>query len=334
MYGSVQQVTANKSRSTVINMDRLSDLFDSQKISDDVWIDKGRFLADADYRAMVLDKRLLDIYEEVGELRESLGLSTHKLNQKVDRYNTKMQLVDVLKYTVGLANLLGYDSCDIHTAFQEKTRRLLKEWESKKLEMTQRMKVVCIDIDGVVADYENGYMEFLERDCGLVPKPTARESYRFNDRYGITVELEEELNERFVTEGGFRDLEVYPDAERVIHWIRKESDLIPVFITARPNWQYKRISEDTQIWKEKHGFGDIPTWFDKDKADTVINKIAPAFVVAFIEDRDKHAVEIAHLGIDVFLINRSYNMNFNVKDFKTIRRVGGWGEIGKFLESL
>lgn len=314
-------------------MDRLSEMFIAQADNDRTWVDKARFKIDSEYRNEVSIQRLLEIHEEVTEIKNSLGLSKHKLQQVIDPYNTKMQIIDVLKYLIGLADLLEFDAEDIHEAFIEKTNRLRAQWAVQKTQMTNRMKVVCIDIDGCVANYEDEYVKFYERGKGLKPIAGARADYSFYKRYKISIQREEELYDEFVKGGGFRRLGVYPHAKSVIKWIVR-SGLIPVFVTARPAWLYGRIYEDTQAWKEANGLGDIMTIFDKDKADVIINKIAPAKVVAFIEDRDKHAIEIAHLGVQLYLINRSYNQHFSEADFKTIKRVDGWEEIGEALKQI
>jgi len=314
-------------------MDMFEELFKKQQESDEVWIDSGRFRADREYRDEIIIQRLLETVEEVIEIKNSLGVSDHKLNQQItDLYNTKTQIVDVLKYMIGLAQLLEFTPYDIYETFIIKSDRLMKGWAEQKVKMTEEMKVVCIDIDGVVANYEDGYITFLEEDCGLkVVSAGARYQYSFSKRYGITHQKEEELYDQFVKSGGFATLELYPGAKDTIDWIESASRLIPVFVTARPNWLYSRISDDTLAWQRANGFGRILTIYDKDKADVIKNKIAPARVVAFIEDRDKHAVEVAHMGVKLFLIDRSYNRNFNEAEYATIQRVEGWREIGEYL---
>lgn len=312
-------------------LDKFIELFFVQSESDDGWIDKARFKADPEYRKIVTTTRLLDIHEEVTEMKNSLGVSQHKLKQHIDSYNVKMQIVDVLKYTIGLAGLLDYTATDIHEAFLEKSSRLKSDWAAQRLEMTEKLKVVCIDIDGVVANYEKEYLSFCEGQGYSKKSVKGRSVYSFRELFNISRQLEEKLYAEFVSGGGFRYLEVYEGALEIINWI-KEVGMIPVFITARPNWKYQCISQDTQFWKDENGFGDILTLFDKDKADAIINHIHPAHVIAFIEDRDKHAIEIAHMGVKVFLINRSYNLNFSTSDFNTIQRVGDWEQIKKFLQ--
>jgi len=314
-------------------VDKFDDMFQIQIGNDSVWVNKGRFGAEQEYREEIVTKRLLDIHEQITQLKNSLGISTHRVEQEVDPYNNKSQIVDILKYTIGMAQLLGFSAEDIYSAFMEKSKRLYSIWNAESVEMSEHTKVVCIDIDGVVANYEAEYIRYVEEIVGLKPiSNDARQEYSFNKRYGISIKREEQLYDEFVRGGGFFRLGLYEGAQEAIDWIMA-SAFIPVFVTARPNWLYKRISDDTQAWKDKHGWKDILTIFDKDKADVVINKIAPAKVVAFIEDRDKHAIEIAHLGVKVFLINRTYNDHFSAGDFKTIERVGGWGEIIDFLKS-
>ena len=47
-------------------------------------------------------------------------------------------------------------------------------------------------------------------------------------------------------------------------------------------------------------------FFDKDKADVILNKIFPANVMCMIEDRDKYAMEVSNLGVPVYLVDKEY----------------------------
>ena len=71
---------------------------------------------------------------------------------------------------------------------------------------------------------------------------------------------------------------------------------------------------------------DLLIW-EKDKADAVINHVYPAEVVYFIEDRDKHALELAHIDVPVLLLDKSYNQGLDVNLHETVERIKSWGEV-------
>lgn len=307
--------------------DRLDRLFRMQRESDRFWVDLSRLKVDEDYLNSQLTKRILEIHEEATELKNKLGLSDHKLAGRSDIYDVTMQIVDILKYTIGAANFVGLTPDQVFDAFVEKTDRLHVQWNARREEFKRDTKIVCVDIDNVLADYNRALTNFYF-STGIEPVKGNEGEYSFHKRYGISLARKEELYKRFVLEGGLRDLKLVDGAKNAIGELSLHYTI--VFVTARPAWTFSRIYEDTQIWKAAHGWSKFMTIFDKDKADAV-QSLHPASVVAFVEDRDKHAVELSHVCNSVLLMDRPYNQSFPDKDFPQIKRVFGWESILKEL---
>ena len=142
-----------------------------------------------------------------------------------------------------------------------------------------------------------------------------------NDR---TVQLLESLKEDFYRGGGFRDMPPIPGAVEGMRALREMGYKI-ILVTARPYWQYKRLYADTMYWLKQHDIVYDGILFEKDKAEAIYEHIFPARPKFFIEDRDKHALEVAGIGVPVLLLN--YPHNDHIAETELIKRVADWPAI-------
>jgi hypothetical protein len=83
-------------------------------------------------------------------------------------------------------------------------------------------------------------------------------------------------------------------------------------------------------WLAKNGIGYDLLLFGRDKAEIIRDYISPAVPRYFIEDRAKHALEIAELGISVLLMDIPANSGLSPSPF--ITRVKDWQEITRRVE--
>ena len=63
----------------------------------------------------------------------------------------------------------------------------------------------------------------------------------------------------------------------------------------------------------------------------IINNIFPAKIKCMVEDRDKHAIEVSHIGVDVLMLDKSYNKS--LKDTDRIKRIYKYEEILEFVKN-
>lgn len=308
----------------------LKEMFEIQKIHNDMWQDKEKFHIDDNYRLTVMKDFVLGITKQNTSLLESFKWSNHILDRIEDFHNSKIQLIDITKYVLGLFILLGGDEAEFFSMFVNKSLELDIRWNQLFQNITEKTSVVIFDIDGVIADYSTHYEKFLEDACGLIKVDKKRKSYSFYETYGITRQAEEQFNIDFIKSGGFRDIPVYNGIVNVMNELKKSGHKI-ILVTARPNWIFKRIAPDTQIWLEKNNVPYDFLFWNKDKSDVIINNIFPANIKCMVEDRDKHAIEVSHIGVDVLVLDKSYNKN--LKNTDKIKRIYDYKEIIKFVNN-
>ena len=283
------------------------ELFDLQKQQQEHWYNPDSLTPQEVERWT--NQLLLGLYEEVGELARAIRVRTHVIPDRAPDGNVYEETVDILKYTLALADLHGLTADGLAERFASKTAACDQRFQQRQLELKDR-KVLVTDLDGCVADIEPFIQEF--------------------GAYGKTVggvEIEQ-AKSRWYEAGKFKDLPTIPGAIDVLKEARNAGYLIAI-ITARPVWEHRRVRPDTVAWLEEHGVPHDILVFDKDKYDALIKHVFPAQVLTFIEDRDKHAIEIAAHGIPVTLINKTYNRTLS--DHPCIRRVDGWDEISSLI---
>lgn len=311
-------------------MEIIKKLFEIQKGHNDEWQDAERFMTDKNYRLTVVKDIILGIHQQTTFLLETFNWAKHTLERDEDSHNSKIQIIDIIKYTLALFILMGGTPDEFVKLFELKSDELNKRWNQNKIKFTKDNNVVIFDLDGVVADYSKQYTEFLELVIGLKPNKDDRKSYSFFERYGITRQQEEQFNLEFIKSGGFLSIPVFDGVLSVMNKIRKEGIKI-VLLTARPSWIFKRLITDTYSWLHENKIPyDLLIW-DKDKGDAIINNVMPANILCMIDDRDKHCIEVSHIGVDVLLLNKTYNKT--LVENERIKRIYEYSEIWDFVKN-
>ncbi len=308
----------------------LKKIFEIQSIHNDIWQNKEKFNTDNNYRLNVMKDFVLGITKQNASLLESFRWSNHILDRIEDLHNSKVQLIDIAKYVIGFFILLGGDENEFFSMFENKSKELDERWNQLFFKMNKRTSVIIFDIDGVIADYSTHYEKFLEEMAGLKKVNSERKSFSFYETYGISRQAEEQLNMDFIKLGGFKDIPVFDGIVDIMNELKKCGNKI-ILITARPNWMFKRITTDTQLWLKKNKVPYDLLFWNKDKADVIINNIFPAKIKCMVEDRDKHAIEVSHIGVDVLMLDKSYNKS--LKDTDRIKRIYKYEEILEFVKN-
>ena len=95
-----------------------------------------------------------------------------------------------------------------------------------------------------------------------------------------------------------------------------------VIITARPHHRHKRLYADTLGWMKRHAAPAALILFERDKAEAICEYVYPARPSFFVEDRPKHAMEIAAIGVPVLFLDPKGDKE--IPDDKSIQRVASW----------
>jgi phosphoglycolate phosphatase-like HAD superfamily hydrolase len=256
---------------------------------------------------------VLTLFEECAELQRTVGrYKRHILEEGApDPGNVAINVVGVLKMAVAVAQLHGLDVDEVLDTFKSETQVVRYKANAARARLRSHTHVLGIDIDDCTLDLEPWRAE-LKALVGGAPMNAK------------TMALEESWKDDWYKRGRFRELKPIDGAPEGIREI-KQMGVKCAFITARPQWQYKRIHADT-LWSFEHY--DIPhdiLVFNKDKVEALYTHVQPAWPVAFVEDHERNARALSAAGVQVLLFDRPHNRN--MEEIPRVTRVHGWGEV-------
>jgi hypothetical protein len=255
---------------------------------------------------------LLGAWEEMAEFSKEIGkYKPHEIkNRRIERVNILDGCVDVMKYAIAIAQLQGLSSGEVFDYFMEKSNVLSVKARGERLTLDKNTPVVLVDVDGIIAD-----LSVWDEKIG------EHSNVPINEK---TVSMLESLKEDFYHDGGFRNLSPVTGAVDGMKEL-KERGWKLILLSARPYWQYKRVYADTVFWLDKHEIPYDLIIFNKDKAEAIYESVFPAMPSFMLEDRSKHAHEVAKLGIKVLLLDWPFNRG--IKNTDMIERANGWDDI-------
>jgi dimeric dUTPase (all-alpha-NTP-PPase superfamily) len=299
-------------------------MFKRQLINNYHWVSYDG-LTDVEQEKMTKEYVLLTI-DEMFELLREVNYKQHIMRRKpLIRTNILEELVDAFKYLLSIALVYGFTPEEFVQAFFDKSDVVDRKWEEERVEWGD--KLLAVDIDGVLADYVTGYSDYLFSQNMIMGRLENQSSYNIAEAYGISKDVEEKAKRDFQESGGFRWLPVYSGAEATLKWARELGYKIAL-VSARPYLEMRRIHADTIFWLHNNNIPYDAIYWGKDKADIIFSNLYPIKPTWFIEDRDKHAIELANENIPVLLLDKPYNQGVK---HKNIIRVNGWGDIADII---
>jgi hypothetical protein len=297
----------------------LAELWQVQRLQQELWHDfAGLSAAERDALAKDL---LLHVHEEVGALQRVIDRSRYHLIKRSNdapRASIAERGVDVFKLLIALMILSDISPEQFVEEFLRKTEVVKRKWEWERDQLAG-VEVLLCDIDGCVAKWHEAFIGFaLDHDVVVQPG-------RLN-----APELEW-LKDKFHEHGGFRRLGVFDGAVDTLNAWREHEQDHPrrlILVTARPFRRHRRIYTDTLWWCEAVGLKQDHILFEHDKAEAV-RSVQPAKVIAHIEDRGKHALEVAATGVRVLKL--PFEAAEEQIAHPNIIQVAGWPEIAAHL---
>lgn len=283
---------------------------------------------------MTVKNRLLDIIDQCTKLLNNFPYKSTLNNKDYNYGNVLWQYNDIFTYVLGFYNFLLKDTeyNDMLLLFSQRLE--LEHFKNKWMHnlyngLYKNDKIIMIDIDGVIADWNSSYEKFLVSK-GEVVYDNSGQSYSPAIRYNIPKYKDEKYQAEFILHNKYLSISVFPKMLKFIKVLNRNNIKI-IFVTARPYNEYKILSLHTFMWLKKYDIKFEYIIFNKDKADAVVSISKYITPLCFIEDRDKHAIELSHINIKTFLIDKEYNQNIN--NVKNIIRIKNddYSEIYKLL---
>ena len=233
---------------------------------------------------MLLREYIIGVITEMSEFADAaMRFRSHiMIEEPANKRALACQLVDALKYWLGIAWLLGITPEELLDAFDAKTDIVYDRMRAQSRQLADR-NVVVVDMDGVICDLFGKYSE-LKDGAG--------------DQEGKDI-----VQTRVFSTGEWMEAcEPVPGAVANLNKIREEFDARIVLLTSRPAYRIKNVHQDIKRWLAKIGLEVDLLLFSRDKAEEVSRSVLPANILAIVEDRWKHAIELSHLKRPVYMM--------------------------------
>lgn len=252
----------------------------------------------------------LGIHSELDELLSALGKwKKHRPNiGVVSRSGVIEEAVDVFKYLINIMLAFRVGPGEFYQEFNRKSKVVEDryDWEHTLASLKPDDHVVAVDLDGVLAQYPENWLRFLQRHgypeltmedargWHMFPQVPRREYYRLKHKF---------------REEGYESLYLDPFSDAAsFTWELRRRGIKIVVLSSRPYKEYKRIQVDTSMWLQQCAIEVDAFVWDSKKRDRILSQF-PHLRFMVEDDRDT-ANELAALGYRVYLRDRPYNQGF------------------------
>jgi hypothetical protein len=264
-----------------------------------------------------VDKRIphakdmvLSMFTEQTELLEQIGdWRKFRFNKpQPSKAGILEEGVDIFKFLIDTMDTFGITPEEFVDYFKQKSyvveQRYMWEQHLEAWQKDPTVKVVAVDLDGVLADYPVNWIGFVNKELG-----TAYTTADFSGTVPGGLPLAQSdyivLKNKF-RENGLEASSANPTehAEGFLTFLRDRGYKIMI-LSARPYKEYKRTQADAILWMNRYHLPYDAFVWGSDKAFK-IHRDAPG-TVALIEDDPVTANYVAANGIRTYLIDTPYN---------------------------
>lgn len=249
------------------------------------------------------------INDELMEFLRETNWKVHRKGYGDGRFivsNMMEEWIDIFKYWLSLGQLWGFTPEDLIQEYYRKSAVVEQRYEQETQLEFEAGKVAGVDIDGVLAQYPEGFLDFVNGKLGTNYTAEGLKEYNLYEAFDIPVPIMEQLKDEFRSTGRKRHLPVIPGAKEFLETLRAKGYQI-VLLSARPYKQYKRIFADTQEWLKKNQLPYDAILWDENKCVKLLREFGQDTVSFFVEDHLGQANDVARLGCKVYLLEKSYN---------------------------
>lgn len=241
----------------------------------------------------------LALVDEIGDFLRAIRYKVHRKEplDDIERGNVVEEIIDIFKYWLILCQVWGVTPNEFCREFTRKSevvlQRFIQEWQFEGLK-----NIVLVDIDGVIADHESGFRDFLLEEGHLVPDG-AIVNFDTASNLGIPLEHYVILKEKYRSTGYERRIPPFPEASSALGLLRDKGFSI-VLLSARPYNKHKRVFADTIEWLKGFALPFDGLFFTHNKDDFAFRMRDK---ISFAIDDDSVVVERYRKVIPAYLFD-------------------------------
>lgn len=292
---------------------KLARLFTIQQIQQDAFLDAGINVAPYDQAGIdaLTGKRAMQLIEEVVELVRHIGYKEHRCTtpSASSEHEAMLEWADIFKFLIIIAQIRGWESKDLVSAFVTKTIVADSYMRERMLVDDDADEWVAFDLDDVLADYTGYFCQMMKAVTGREIDPTdVDHSKSIGEQYGIGRKEWEVIKERVRSEGGFaRFKPLAPGLEAVK--VAGELGFNVLLITNRPVHEYPRLYSDTVLWLNQQEVCYHSLVFGSSKVMKICQgnrQLAGRIRLAF-DDHPANVKEFQDVGVNAVLVSAREN---------------------------
>jgi hypothetical protein len=257
-------------------------------------VDKPLDQLTEDDRVRLTREYCLYLHKEVDEVLDNVPWKQHRFIGNASREDLLEELVDVQKFLFGLMQVWNVTPAELYRAFMRKSDVVEQRFYQDHVLPSQVMndKVAIVDIDDVVADWEQGFVDWAyDVEPDMIPE-------RLMDP-GMRSRLKDKIH----SEGGMLTLPILRDSRAGIEALQGEGYVI-VWLTARPVSKYPRLRGDTVEWLKKNNLScDYIYYSDLNKHVFVAEKFPRAAVL--FDDKPEIVSNAREIGLYAYQVSNA-----------------------------
>lgn len=256
-------------------------------------------------------------------IRETNWKNHRKQDINIIKSNMKEEWVDIFKYWLSIGVLWGFKPENFIDEYYRKSEVVRQRYKQEKMLNFNGNKIAGIDIDGVLADYPERFISYVNEKIGTSFKVEDLKEYNLYEAItDVPTDVMLDLKDEFRKSGELKNMKVMDGAKNFLYKL-KDNNYHIVLLSARPYKEYKRIFADTQEWLDKNNLLYDAILWDEDKCNRLIREFGNEKIEFFVEDHIENANDVAKTA-KCYLVNRPYNRG-SVK--RNVKRVCKLSEI-------
>lgn len=270
-------------------------------------LDKSIDKLTEDDKIRLTKEYLLYIHSELSEVLGNIPWKTHRYTGQTNRESLLEELVDVTKFLWGLMVIWGVSPQELERAFDRKSDIVEQRFRQDHVLPKQfsNNKLVIIDIDDVIADWEQGFIKWVQDN-----EPNIKDGSYNND---VDPVLRQQLKDKMHSSGGMKELSVILGSHSAIEALGVHGYEV-VWLTARPIGKHPRLIGDTIQWLKDHNIkSDFIYFSDLNKHIFIAEKFPTA--AAIFDDKIETCSNAKSLGLKAYNVTRENSLAKCVFEF-------------------
>jgi hypothetical protein len=260
----------------------------------------------------ITQENVLCAHAELSSLVNATNYKNHHSHTEpiANRKTVLYETVDVIRYMMATLNTWGIASTEFEYAFNKKDAYLNKHHELQHKQWDGKQPVAIVDIDDVLANFREGFANWLEEKFSVKPDVNSKEYYFISALSEIDLNSET-VFKMFLDDEGFANLGIDTDNLELL-WQLKHQGYWIHLLTARPEEELQCLY-DTYEWIHKQCIPCDAISFSPEKFRWCAkSKYYDEGAIKFaIDDAPKHAEDYAKHGIKCLVPKKSYNAHLD-----------------------